>query len=72
MNSFYDEYNHDQTQTNPFDPLLYDQVADWIEHLSPVTARKDDAAAADQAATAKVAVSMSAGCDGGLIQTTPG
>ena len=37
-----------------------------------VTARKDDAAAADQAATAKVAVSVSAGCDGGLIQTTPG
>jgi len=38
----------------------------------PVTARKDDAAAADQAATAKVAVSVSAGSDGGLIQTTPG
>ena len=28
---------------------------------SPVTARKDDAAAADQAAIAKVAVSVSAG-----------
>ena len=40
--------------------------------LEAVTARKDDAAAADQAATAKVAVSVSAGCDGGLIQTTPG
>jgi hypothetical protein len=40
--------------------------------LSAVTARKDDAAAADQAATAKVAVSVSAGSDGGLIQTTPG
>jgi len=37
-----------------------------------VTARKDDAAAADQAATAKVAVSVSAAWDGGLIQTTPG
>jgi len=40
--------------------------------LSTVTARKDDAAAADQAATAKVAVSVSAAWDGGLIQTTPG
>jgi len=40
--------------------------------LTAVTARKDDAATADQAATAKVAVSVSAGCDGGLIQTTPG
>ncbi len=39
---------------------------------APVTARKDDAAAADQAATAKVAVSVSAAWDGGLIQTTPG
>ena len=37
-----------------------------------VSARKDDAAAADQAATAKVAVSVSAGCDDGLIQTTSG
>ncbi len=37
-----------------------------------VTARKDDAAAADQAAKAKVAVSMSSACDGGLIQTTSG
>ena len=38
----------------------------------PVTARKDAAAAADQAAIAKVAVSMSSACDGGLIQTTSG
>jgi hypothetical protein len=37
-----------------------------------VTARKDDAAAADQAATAKVTVSMSSASDGGLIQTTSG
>ena len=37
-----------------------------------VTARKDDAAAADQAATAKLAVSVSSGWDGGLIQTTSG
>jgi len=37
MNSFHDEYNHDQTRTNPFDPLLYAQVADWIERLSPET-----------------------------------
>jgi len=37
-----------------------------------VTARKDDAAAADQAAKAKVAVPMSSACDGGLIQTTSG
>jgi len=35
-----------------------------------VTARKDDAAAADQAATAKLAVSVSSAWDGGLIQTT--
>ena len=38
----------------------------------PVTARKDDAAAADQAAIAKVAVSVSSACDGGLIQATSG
>ena len=38
----------------------------------PVTARKDDAAAAYQAAIAKVAVSVSSACDGGLIQTTSG
>ena len=40
MNSFHDEYNHDQTQTNPFDPLRYNQVADWIERLSPETIAK--------------------------------
>jgi hypothetical protein len=37
MNSFADEYNHDQTRTNPFDPLLYGQVADWIERQCPET-----------------------------------
>jgi len=42
-----------------------------IERIA-VTARKDDAAAADQAAKAKVAVPMSSACDGGLIQTTSG
>ena len=40
MNSFHDEYNHDQTRSNPFDPLLYNQVADWIERLSPETIAK--------------------------------
>jgi hypothetical protein len=37
-----------------------------------VIARKDDAAAAVQAATAKVTVSVSSASDGGLIQTTSG
>ena len=40
MNSFHDEYNHDQTRTNPFDPLRYNQVADWIECLTPETIAK--------------------------------
>ena len=40
MNSFNDEYNHDQTRTNPFDPLKYNQVADFIERLSPETIAK--------------------------------
>ena len=35
MTFFADEFNPDQTQTNPFDPHLYDQVADWIDSLSP-------------------------------------
>ena len=48
--------------------IFYDQAMG----AQTVTARKDDAAAADQAATAKVAVSMSAACNGGLIQTTSG
>jgi len=43
-----------------------------LEASRSVTARKDDAAAADQAAKAKVAVPMSSACDGGLIQTTSG
>ena len=37
MNSFADEYNHDQTRTNPFDPLKYNQVADWIAGMNPET-----------------------------------
>jgi hypothetical protein len=40
MTFFADEFNPDQTQTNPFDPHLYDQVADWIERLSPETISK--------------------------------
>ena len=40
MDSFNDEYNHDQTRTNHFDPLRYNQVADWIERLSPETIAK--------------------------------
>ena len=35
MNAFADEFNPDQTQTNPFNPHRYDQVADWIDSLSP-------------------------------------
>jgi hypothetical protein len=35
MTYFADEFNPDQTQTNPFNPHLYDQVADWIERLGP-------------------------------------
>ena len=34
MNFFNDEFNPEQ-QTNPFNPHSYDQVADWIETLSP-------------------------------------
>ena len=37
-----------------------------------MTARKDDGAAAAQAATSKVTVSVSAALDGGLIQTSSG
>ena len=37
-----------------------------------VTTKKDDAAADDQAAIAKVAVSMYSACDGGMIQITSG
>ena len=40
MTYFADEYNHDQTRTNPFDPLKYNQLADWIERLSPETIAK--------------------------------
>ena len=40
MTYFADEYNHYQTRTNPFDPLKYNQVADWIERLSPETIAK--------------------------------
>ena len=35
MNSFNDEFNPDQTRTNSFYPMKYDQVARWIERLSP-------------------------------------
>ena len=35
MTSFADEFNPDQTQTNSFYPMKYDQVASWIERLSP-------------------------------------
>jgi hypothetical protein len=34
MNFFNDEFNPEQ-QNNPFNPHSYDQVADWIERLSP-------------------------------------
>ena len=34
MNFFNDEFNPEQ-QTNPFNPMKYDQVADYIERLSP-------------------------------------
>jgi hypothetical protein len=33
--NFADEFNADHTQTNPFNPHRYDQVADWIDSLSP-------------------------------------
>ena len=39
MNSFADEFNPEQ-QNNPFNPMKYDQVADWIETLSPETIAK--------------------------------
>ena len=35
MNSFADEFNPDQIRTNPFNPMKYDEVADWIDSLSP-------------------------------------
>jgi hypothetical protein len=34
MTFFADEFNPEQ-QTNPFNPMKYDQVADYIERLSP-------------------------------------
>ena len=30
-----DEFNPDQTRTNPFNPLRYDQIGRWIDRLSP-------------------------------------
>jgi len=35
MNSFADEFNPDQTRTNPVSPIQYDQITRWIERLSP-------------------------------------
>ena len=35
MTSFDDEFNPDQMRTNSFYPMKYDQVARWIERLSP-------------------------------------
>jgi hypothetical protein len=35
MTFFADEFNPDQTRTNSFYPMKYDQVARWIERLSP-------------------------------------
>ncbi len=37
--NFADEFNPEQ-QNNPFNPHSYDQVADWIETLSPETITK--------------------------------
>ena len=35
MNKIADAYNHDSPESNAFYPYRYDQVADWIERLSP-------------------------------------
>ena len=35
MTYFADEFNPDQTRTNPFNPLRYDQICRWIDRLSP-------------------------------------
>ena len=40
INSFNDEFNPDQIRTNPFNPYRYDQVADWIDQLTPDTVTK--------------------------------
>lgn len=32
---FADEFNPDQTQTNPFNPIRYEQIGMWIDRLSP-------------------------------------
>ena len=34
MNSFADEFNPDQSRTNPFNPLRYNQIGRWIDRLS--------------------------------------
>jgi IS5 family transposase len=59
-------------EQNELAEKIFETVKGHLKERGTVTARKDDVAAADQAATAKVAFSVSAGCDGGLIQTTPG
>ena len=41
INSFNDEFNPDQIRTNPFNPYRYDQVADWIDQLTPETVIKN-------------------------------
>ena len=35
MNSINDQFNHNNPELNAFYPYRYDQVADWIERLSP-------------------------------------
>jgi hypothetical protein len=51
---------------------VYDITIGDRDSLSPVTARKDDAPAADQAAITNLAGLASFSGGGGLIQTTSG
>ncbi len=65
----------DTDAENPLAPLQAASCAYRIAvglRAGPVTARKDDAPAADQAAMTKVAGSMAFSGRGGLIQTTFG
>ena len=41
LNSFNDELNPDQIRINPFNPYRYNQVADWIDQLTPDTVIKN-------------------------------